>query len=75
MTPVMYPISIFPQNLVKLIGLNPMAVIITSYRSLIIDGQWVAWQTLVKLAGSSFAVFLMGFFWFIKTKKLFADVL
>lgn len=75
MTPVMYPISIFPQGLVKLIGLNPMAVIITSYRSLIIDGQWVTWQTLVKLAGSSFAVFLMGFFWFIKTKKLFVDVL
>lgn len=75
LTPIMYPISIFPPLLVKLIYLNPMTVTITSYRNLILEGEWVAWPTLAKLMGSSVLFFLSGFFWFIKTKKLFADVI
>ncbi|OGP90317.1 MAG: hypothetical protein A2156_12020 [Deltaproteobacteria bacterium RBG_16_48_10] len=75
MTPIMYPISIFPPFLVKLIYLNPMTVIITAYRDLILDGVWIGGFTFLKLTGTSTFFFLLGFFWFIKTKKLFVDVI
>jgi lipopolysaccharide transport system permease protein len=75
MTPIMYPISIFPFPIVRLINLNPMTVIITSYRDLILEGKWIEWFTLAKLMGTSLFIFLLGFFWFTKTKKLFIDIL
>jgi lipopolysaccharide transport system permease protein len=75
MTPIMYPITIFPFPIVKLINLNPLTVIITSYRDLILEGKWIEWITVVKLMGISLFFFLSGFFWFIKTKKLFIDIL
>ena len=75
MTPIMYPISIFPSPIVKLIYLNPMTVIITSYRNLVLDGQWIAGFTMMKLIGTSLFFFFLGFFWFSKTKKLFIDIL
>jgi lipopolysaccharide transport system permease protein len=75
MTPIMYPISIFPFPIVRLINFNPMTVIITSYRDLILGGKWIEWLTMAKLIGSSLFFFLIGFFWFTKTKKLFIDIL
>ena len=75
MTPIMYPISIFPFAIVKLVYLNPMTVIITSYRNLILDGVWIEGATMLKLMGTSLLFFFVGFFWFTKTKKLFIDIL
>jgi lipopolysaccharide transport system permease protein len=75
MTPIMYPISIFPPSIVKWIYLNPIMVIITSYRSLILEGEWIGILTLTKLLGISSFFFLAGLFWFTKTKKLFIDVI
>ncbi len=75
MTPIMYPISIFPPSLVRWIHLNPIMLIITSYRNLILEGEWIAILTLAKLLGISSLFFLAGLFWFIKTKKLFIDVI
>ncbi len=75
MTPIMYPISIFPSAIVKLVYLNPITVVITSYRDLILEGKWIEWVTMAKLTGTSLFLFLLGFSWFVKTKKLFIDIL
>jgi len=58
-----------PPVLVKLIYLNPMTVIITSYRDLILDGRWIGGYTFLKLIGTSTSFFLLGFFWFIKPRN------
>jgi lipopolysaccharide transport system permease protein len=75
LSPVFYPISSLPANIRPLILLNPLTFIIEQARAVVIWGKFpdfvgLGWYTLVALA-----VMWLGYAWFQKTRKGFADVL
>lgn len=73
-TPVIYPVSIIPRF--KWVSyLNPMSGVITSVRSLLLEGKIVEWQGLLMAFLMSILIFMFGLFYFRKTERFFADIL
>jgi len=75
LTPVFYPEEIVPRWALWLVRLNPLAYIIRMYRLAIMEGKF---PSLVEVASGSvlgIAVFILGYYWFSRTKKMFVDVL
>lgn len=75
LSPMFYPISAIPSTIRPLIILNPLALIMEQARSVLIWGQQPDWQALFIYTAIAFSVAWIGFAWFQKTRKGFADVL
>jgi len=74
-SPVFYPITALPVEFRQLAMANPLAFTIEQSRSVLIWGQTPDWMgLLVQLAFSALGAWL-GFAWFQKARKGFADVL
>jgi lipopolysaccharide transport system permease protein len=58
-----------------LLGFNPFAVIISMYRSTLIEGNAPQLLPFILLSIFNIVVFLFGYAWFSRTKKGFADIL
>ena len=75
LTPVFYPQDIVPAWGQFIFTINPVAHLINFYRGAVITGEL---PSLLHIAGVGLlclVVFLLGYFWFMHTKKGFADVL
>jgi lipopolysaccharide transport system permease protein len=72
---VFYPLSALPETYQAVLKLNPLVIIITESRNVLIYGNIPNWLSLgvALLIGSLMAA--TGFWWFQKTRKGFADVL
>jgi len=75
LAPVFYPISVLPPKYQYWLHLNPLTFIIEQMRNVLIWGKTpdfygLGWYTTVSLS-----VVWIGYFWFQKTRKGFADVL
>ena len=75
LSPVFYPISALPERLQFWIMLNPLTFMIEQSRAVIIFGKQPDWIGLGIYAAISLIVAWLGFWWFQKTRKGFADVL
>lgn len=84
--PVVYPIKLLHDKLsgsseglvvfmTKAVEGNPLTIIIESLRAVFLFGQLPDWRSLAVVFGISLAVLQLGFFWFRRTKRGFADVL
>jgi len=73
--PLFYPREMIPANMSWLVDYNPFALLIEMFRKAFMTGDAITQRELLLSGGASLAVFLVGYFWFIKTKKGFADVL
>lgn len=75
LTPIFYPIESIPVPFDRIVRLNPMASIAENFRRVVLWGTfpswtgWLAWTLLMAL------LMMLGYGWFMKTKKAFADVL
>ncbi len=75
-TPIVYPASSLPQNFKCLLWINPMAGIVLDYRRVVLQGLPPDWYHLcVPYSVVAVVAFLVGFKFFQKTKKSFADVM
>lgn len=75
LSPIFYPASALPDRYQAIMSLNPMTHVIEQVRSVLIAGVVPAWHSyLAQLAGSMLVAWL-GYSWFQKTRKGFADVL
>jgi len=72
-TPVIYPVTIIPQNWRWLIALNPMSGIVDAYRSAIL-GKPFDWPHLGISLSIATVMFLVGLAYFRKTERYFADI-
>jgi len=73
--PVFFPVSAVPEPLQVWLHLNPLTFFIEQIREVLIWGNLTDWQGLaIYLIGAGGFAWL-GFFWFQKTRKGFADVL
>jgi lipopolysaccharide transport system permease protein len=75
LSPVFFPVSALPESFQPWLNLNPLTFIIEQSREVLIWGHLPDWQglTLYSIGAGIFA--WLGFFWFQKTRKGFADVL
>lgn len=75
LTPIFYPLSAIPEAYRVLLHFNPLTFIVEQSRGLLIFGVGPAWGRLGLLTTFAFFVAWLGFAWFQKTRKGFADVL
>jgi len=72
---VFYPLSALPEKYQFLLSLNPLVLIISETRQVLIYGQLPNWLALGVTLLVGFAMALFGFWWFQKARNGFADVL
>ncbi|MEW6085914.1 MAG: ABC transporter permease [Chloroflexota bacterium] len=75
LTPVIYPITIIPEQYLTLYMLNPMAGIITAYRQIILFGQQPNLMYLGIAGLEAILIFLFGYMMFKKLEISFADII
>jgi lipopolysaccharide transport system permease protein len=80
LTPIFYPEQIIlqarmPQLFKTLFVLNPMYTIVSNYRRILLDGKMVEPRALAILTLGALLIFWMGYAWFYRTRRSFADVL
>ena len=75
MTPIVYPAKAIPANLHFLCWLNPMAGIIGDYRRVILEGVPPDWSVFALYTTMAVFAWWIGFNFFYKTKRSFADVM
>ena len=72
---IFYPISALPEKYQAWLRLNPLVLIISESRKVLIFGSLPDWSWLGLSWVMGLAIAFAGFWWFQKTRKGFADVL
>lgn len=74
-SPVIYPASQVPEQWRTFYFLNPMAVFIDSYRRVVLFSQWPDWPWLIFTTFVSIVVLALGYRYFKRAERQFADVI
>ena len=75
LSPIFYPTSALPEQYRDLMLLNPLAPAIEQTRDVLFWGRLPDWVELSISLGSSLLVAWLGYVWFQRTRRGFADVL
>jgi len=75
MTPIFYTIEAVPEEYKWVLRLNPMSTIVTSGRDVLLLDRMPDWEALGIVTVASALVMQIGYFWFMRTKRVFADVI
>lgn len=75
LSPVFYPVSAIPEKFRGVMQLNPLTYIVEDARNVMIWGKGLDWSQWSYWTAISALVAWLGFAWFQKTRKGFADVL
>lgn len=75
LTPIFYDSDRIPHPWHYILLANPIAHFVNQMRRILIYGYWPDWRILAGLTLLSLIVFQLGYLWFMRTKKGFADVL
>jgi len=73
-TPVIYPASMIPEQWRWLINLNPMAGLISAFRSSLLNTP-ILWNDLLISGAVSIALFILGIAYFTRMERRFADII
>jgi lipopolysaccharide transport system permease protein len=74
LSPVFYPVEQIPEPFRVLVGLNPLTPILEDGRRTLLWGEPPHWLPFAAVSIFSLAVMQLGYAWFMKTKRGFADV-
>lgn len=74
-SPVFYPATALPEQYRKLLFLNPLTLVIEQARDVLFWGKSLDWGMLIIYSIAAASIAWLGFAWFQKTRKGFADVL
>lgn len=74
LTPIIYPESMVPDAYRAIVRLNPFSAVIRSYRRIFLEGIAPDWVGLAYFLAFAFVAFLIGYWWFARSRKNFADV-
>jgi lipopolysaccharide transport system permease protein len=75
LTPIIYPEQVVPPRFRSALELNPFTPLVRSYRRALLEGAPPDWPGLAYTTVFALAVFLLGYWWFARTRKNFADVI
>lgn len=73
--PIFYPLEAVPEHLRWLLYFNPLTLIVEQFRNIVIFGRIPDWQGLLAYYVLSLAAMRVGYYWFLRTRRAFADVL
>lgn len=74
LTPIVYPSTAFPKELQFLAWINPCAGVIEDYRRVILQGVHPHWHMFACYTAIGAITWILGYYFFKKTKRSFADV-
>lgn len=74
LTPICYDESLLGQYH-WLFQINPFYILVRAYRAVLLEQAAPDWQSLLFLTAASALVFLLGYGWFHRTRRQFADLL
>jgi lipopolysaccharide transport system permease protein len=60
LTPVVYPISILPASVTRIIQYNPMVPLLTAYQDIVVQAKWPVWSSLWPVALLALALCFIG---------------
>jgi lipopolysaccharide transport system permease protein len=75
LTPICYPEASLPKEIAPLLMKNPIYQFVRGYRELLLENRLPEFAALGKLWAVSAASFVLGYAWFHKLRKSFADVI
>lgn len=75
LTPIFYPVTVVPKGFQNVMKINPLTPIVENTREVILWGHAPNWGSLGIAYILNFIVFVLGYLWFKKTRKGFADVI
>jgi lipopolysaccharide transport system permease protein len=75
LSPIFYPLKAVPEGLRVFCQLNPIAIFVQDARRVVLWGQCPDWPWFFAGLAISMVIFVLGFIWFMKSKKAFADVM
>jgi len=75
LTPIIYPESLVPNQYRVAIDLNPFTSLVRCYRRIMLEGTPPDWRGLAYFTGFALLSFLLGYWWFAKSRKNYADVI
>lgn len=73
LTPICYDESLLEQYH-WLFEINPFYILVRAYRAVLLERAAPDWQSLLWLSAASAIVFLLGYGWFHRTRRQFADL-
>lgn len=74
-SPVVYPLSAVPEAFRLPLRLNPLTTILENARNTLVSGRDVEWGWLALITLVSLIIMQLGYVWFMKTKRIFADAI
>lgn len=74
-TPIFYPASAIPASWRAVVHYNPLAPAIEAMRTVVFTGPAVEWEGLAVSGALGLAVMLLGYAWFMRTRRAFGDVI
>lgn len=75
MTPIFYPIELVPEKFRWVLLANPLAMLVTDARRILLEGVLPVWTRYGFVLAISFLIMLAGYGWFMRTRRWFADVI
>jgi len=72
---IFFPPSAIPEDIRPLVELNPMVGILEDARRTLMWGQYPDWTSLTVVTVLSLVIMYLGYSWFMRTKRAFADVI
>jgi homopolymeric O-antigen transport system permease protein len=75
LSPIFYPVTAVPERLRVFFWLNPIAIFVEDARRVVVWGLMPDWPFFLGGLALSLLVFILGYIWFMKSKKAFADVI
>lgn len=73
--PIFYPLEAVPEHLRWLLYFNPLTLIVDQFRAVVIFGRMPDWPALLAYYAISLVFMRLGYLWFLRTRRAFADVL
>ncbi|MFA6044331.1 MAG: ABC transporter permease, partial [Phycisphaerales bacterium] len=75
LTPIFFTLENVPEPWRSIAGLNPLAPVVSGAANVVVDGVVPPWQGLVAAGVFGLLTMQLGYAWFMKSKRGFADVL
>lgn len=75
LTPIFYPVEAVPSAFRSVVNLNPLSSVIAALRVAIFGGPLTVWPALLASTAVGLFVMLLGYAWFMRTRRAFGDVI
>ena len=74
LTPIIYPVSMIPDHLLRYFYLNPFVGLIQLFHLTLYEGVWPSWELLAAVSAASVGMFLVGYAIFWKFKDVCVEI-